>query len=201
MGVADAVSRLRLLAADIALLCHWTAAPESFRSCRANLDFTGRNAVSAISPIQLQKNKGSDFGALQWLGLYGTLRLSQGAVLRLHLGLAFTVSARSRLVWRLGTRIFMGWAQNRNECAWACDTYSMQSPLQSPTAATDPKSVKVNLTSGTGVDIEWADGHVSHYGFVYLRDACPCAMCDEERSKTGRRPGDPAKTALRRRRR
>jgi hypothetical protein len=28
MGVADAVSRLRLLAADFTLLCHWTAAPE-----------------------------------------------------------------------------------------------------------------------------------------------------------------------------
>ena len=28
VGVADAVSRLRLLAADIALLCHWTAAPK-----------------------------------------------------------------------------------------------------------------------------------------------------------------------------
>jgi DUF971 family protein len=71
----------------------------------------------------------------------------------------------------------------------------MQSPLQSPTASTDPKSVKVNLTTGTGVDIEWADGHSSHYNFVYLRDACPCAMCDEERSKSGRRAGDPPKLA------
>ena len=68
----------------------------------------------------------------------------------------------------------------------------MQSPLQAPTAATDPKSVKVNISSGAGRDIEWADGHVSHYQFVYLRDACPCAMCEEERGKTGRRPGDPA---------
>lgn len=73
-----------------------------------------------------------------------------------------------------------------------CDTDFMQSPLQSPTAATDPKSVKVNLTSGTGVDIEWNDGHVSHYSFVFLRDACPCAMCEDERGKSGRRPGDPA---------
>ena len=64
-----------------------------------------------------------------------------------------------------------------------------------PTAATDPKSVKVNLTTGTGVDIEWNDGHVSHYTFVYLRDACPCAMCNEEREKTGRCPGDPATAA------
>jgi DUF971 family protein len=53
----------------------------------------------------------------------------------------------------------------------------------------------VNLTTGTGVDIEWNDGHVSHYTFVYLRDACPCAMCNEEREKTGRCPGDPATAA------
>ncbi|MFL6308130.1 MAG: gamma-butyrobetaine hydroxylase-like domain-containing protein [Candidatus Sulfotelmatobacter sp.] len=68
----------------------------------------------------------------------------------------------------------------------------MQSPLHLPTAATDPKSVKVNITSGSGMDIEWNDGHVSHYSFVYLRDACPCAMCEEERGKAGRHPGDPA---------
>jgi DUF971 family protein len=72
----------------------------------------------------------------------------------------------------------------------------MQSPLQSPSAATDPKSVKVNLSTGTGVDIAWNDGHASHYDFVYLRDACPCAMCNDEREKSGRRPGEPAKTAL-----
>jgi DUF971 family protein len=71
----------------------------------------------------------------------------------------------------------------------------MQSPLPSLTAATDPKSVKVNITTGTGVDIEWADGHSSHYSFAYLRDACPCAMCDEERGKSGRSPGDPPKAA------
>ena len=71
----------------------------------------------------------------------------------------------------------------------------MQSPLQAPSAATDPKSVKVNLTTGTGVDIEWADGHVSHYGFVFLRDACPCAMCNEERDKARRKPGESAKPA------
>jgi DUF971 family protein len=71
----------------------------------------------------------------------------------------------------------------------------MQSPLQSPTAATDPKSVKVNLTTGAGVDIDWHDGHISHYTFVYLRDACPCAMCNEERDKDRRQPGQPPKPA------
>ena len=69
-----------------------------------------------------------------------------------------------------------------------CDTESML-------ALADPKSVKVNLTTGTGVEIEWKDGHRSSYTFAYLRDACPCALCDEERSKTGRQPGDPPKLA------
>jgi DUF971 family protein len=71
----------------------------------------------------------------------------------------------------------------------------MQSPLQAPTAATDPKAVKVHLTDGTGVDIEWNDGHRSTYSFVFLRDACPCALCEEERTKSKREPGDPPKLA------
>ena len=57
----------------------------------------------------------------------------------------------------------------------------------------DPKSVKVNITTGDGVDIEWKDGHRSHYSFVFLRDACPCALCDDEREKANREPGEPAK--------
>jgi DUF971 family protein len=69
-----------------------------------------------------------------------------------------------------------------------CDTENML-PLA------DPKSVKVNLTTGTGMEIEWKDGHRSSYSFPYLRDACPCALCDEERGKTGRRPGEPPKLA------
>jgi DUF971 family protein len=57
-----------------------------------------------------------------------------------------------------------------------------------------PKSVKVNVTTGTGLDIEWKDGHQSHYSFQYLRDACPCALCDDARPKQGRDPGDPEKS-------
>ena len=57
----------------------------------------------------------------------------------------------------------------------------------------DPKSVKVNKTTGTGMEIEWKDGHHSLYTFVFLRDACPCALCQEERDKDGRQPGDPLK--------
>ncbi len=46
-----------------------------------------------------------------------------------------------------------------------------------------PSSVKVHVTSGAGVDIVWSDGHSSHFDFAYLRDLCPCALCNDERSK------------------
>jgi len=46
-----------------------------------------------------------------------------------------------------------------------------------------PADVRVYVSTGAGVDVTWADGHTSHYGFDYLRDACPCASCNEERRK------------------
>jgi DUF971 family protein len=46
-----------------------------------------------------------------------------------------------------------------------------------------PASVKVHVSSGAGIDIAWADGHSSHYNFAYLREECPCAMCNDERMK------------------
>jgi DUF971 family protein len=46
-----------------------------------------------------------------------------------------------------------------------------------------PASVKIHVSSGAGVDITWADGHASHYEFAYLREVCPCAMCNDERHK------------------
>jgi len=55
----------------------------------------------------------------------------------------------------------------------------------------EPKAVKVHKTSGAGVEIDWKDGHHSSYTFTYLRDACPCALCTEEREKAKRKPGDP----------
>ncbi len=64
------------------------------------------------------------------------------------------------------------------------------SAILRPMPSADPKSVKVHLQAGTGVNIEWKDGHLSQYPFPFLRDACPCALCDEERSKTGREPGE-----------
>jgi prepilin-type processing-associated H-X9-DG protein len=46
-----------------------------------------------------------------------------------------------------------------------------------------PADVKVRVSTGAGVDILWADGHSSHYDFAYLREQCPCAMCDDARRK------------------
>ncbi|HYL93946.1 MAG TPA: DUF971 domain-containing protein [Alphaproteobacteria bacterium] len=59
----------------------------------------------------------------------------------------------------------------------------------------DPKSVKVNIKDGSGVDIEWNDGHLTHYSFQWLRDACPCATCTEDRNNHDRPAGQPAKQA------
>ena len=57
--------------------------------------------------------------------------------------------------------------------------------------ATEPAHVRVQKTTGTGMEIDWKDGHRSHWTFAWLRDACPCATCHEERGATGRRPGEP----------
>jgi DUF971 family protein len=46
-----------------------------------------------------------------------------------------------------------------------------------------PAKVKVHVSTGVGVDITWADEHVSHFDFAYLREQCPCAMCNDERQK------------------
>jgi len=79
-----------------------------------------------------------------------------------------------------------------------CDTEPMPAsadPRSLEPKSSNTKSVKVNLTTGTGMDIEWQDGHLSHYSFIFLRDACPCALCEDERGKTGRIPGEEPKPA------
>jgi DUF971 family protein len=60
-----------------------------------------------------------------------------------------------------------------------------------PKEATEPTRVKVHKTEGTGMEIDWKDGHRSSWTFRWLRDACPCATCIEEREKDGREPGTP----------
>jgi DUF971 family protein len=52
-----------------------------------------------------------------------------------------------------------------------------------------PTKIRVDKTGGTGVVIEWKDGHISAWNFAWLRAACPCATCHEEREKDGRAVG------------
>jgi DUF971 family protein len=46
-----------------------------------------------------------------------------------------------------------------------------------------PTSIKVHVSTGEGLEVVWSDSHSSRYGFAYLRDNCPCAMCNDEREK------------------
>jgi DUF971 family protein len=59
-----------------------------------------------------------------------------------------------------------------------------------PADAVTPAKVRVHKSEGTGVEIEWKDGHRSEWSFVWLRNACPCATCHEEREQSGRKPGE-----------
>jgi DUF971 family protein len=54
-----------------------------------------------------------------------------------------------------------------------------------------PEKVRVLISEGKGLEIDWQDGHRSAWSFAWLRDACPCATCNEEREKEGRKPGQP----------
>ena len=49
--------------------------------------------------------------------------------------------------------------------------------------------MRIDKTGGTGMTIEWRDGHTSHWDFAWLRAACPCATCHEAREAEGRAPG------------
>ncbi len=60
-----------------------------------------------------------------------------------------------------------------------------------PRIAMTPEKVRVLLTEGKGLEIDWADGHKSSWGFAWLREACPCATCVDQRAAEMRKPGQP----------
>jgi DUF971 family protein len=55
--------------------------------------------------------------------------------------------------------------------------------------ALTPAKVRVLLTEGKGLEIDWSDGHQSAWSFAWLRAACPCATCNEERKQEDRKLG------------
>ena len=59
-----------------------------------------------------------------------------------------------------------------------------------PRDAVLPKKVRVLITEGKGLEIEWSDGHRSAWSFAWLRNGCPCATCIDEREKQGRKAGE-----------
>jgi DUF971 family protein len=60
-----------------------------------------------------------------------------------------------------------------------------------PRDAVTPLRVRVEQSTGQGLSIDWKDSHRSHWTFAWLRNACPCATCHEERDADGRAPGVP----------
>jgi DUF971 family protein len=66
---------------------------------------------------------------------------------------------------------------------------------EAPDPRKKPSDIKVQLSTGAGVDIVWADGHRSHYDFVFLRDECPCATCNDQRRKKEAAQGQAAGSA------
>ena len=66
-----------------------------------------------------------------------------------------------------------------------------QEQRELPRSAKEPAKVRVHKTEGKGLEIDWKDGHHSAWTFAWLRNACPCATCHDEREKSGRAPGKP----------
>ena len=66
-----------------------------------------------------------------------------------------------------------------------------------PRISITPEKVRVLITEGRGMEIDWIDGHKSAWSFAWLRLACPCATCVEERKAEGRK-ARPAQTQARR---
>ena len=54
-----------------------------------------------------------------------------------------------------------------------------------PRIAVTPEKVRVLITEGKGMEIDWADGHRSVFDALSLRMLCPCAYCQGEAGRPG----------------
>ena len=54
-----------------------------------------------------------------------------------------------------------------------------------PRIAVTPDKVRVKITEGTGLEIDWQDGHSGGiYSWDYLRRHCPCPECQFEATES-----------------
>src|ERR1035437_10125455 len=75
-------------------------------------------------------------------------------------------------------------------------TSEAERPL--PHISVTPQKVRVLITEGKGMEIDWDDGHRSAWSFAWMRDACPYATCVEERKAEDRKIGQPKPKPTRR---
>ena len=75
----------------------------------------------------------------------------------------------------------------------SCDNRAVTVTKGDP-AATTPARIHADRGAGTLL-IEWADGHVTTYGFEPLRWLCPCAYCRGEAGMPGWLDSAPQLTA------
>jgi DUF971 family protein len=72
----------------------------------------------------------------------------------------------------------------------SADEAASSEPVKLSGDAITPAKVRVDKSGGTGMTIDWKDGHSNSWTFAWLRAACPCATCHEERQAAGRAPGE-----------
>src|ERR1035437_1454226 len=68
-------------------------------------------------------------------------------------------------------------------------TSEAERPL--PHISVTPQKVRVLITEGKGMEIDWDDGHRSAWSFAWMRDACPCATWGEERKREAQKTAHP----------
>jgi DUF971 family protein len=78
-----------------------------------------------------------------------------------------------------------GWPATDGRPPRKCDNPRLMTDTTGPTAANaTPTRIHAERGAGT-LEIDWADGHATVYGFEALRWLCPCAYCRGEAGMPG----------------
>ena len=75
-------------------------------------------------------------------------------------------------------------------CAACRDEWTGKRILKPEKIPADIRALNVEPVGQYGVKIQFSDGHVTGiYGFVYLRELCPCQKCKTGKSSSGEKQG------------